>query len=133
MIHQPQWGKLKMDEYSNRSSTARHCEKNIRLHLQMQVLTPYRFTTSLWQYTGKGAWYFCTLPHAISQEIRGLHKWNEEGWGRLKVKAQLGNSQWDTAIWWDSKGQSYLLPIKSKIRITEKININEPFTINIWI
>lgn len=57
----------------------------------------------------------------------------EEGWGRLKIKAQLGNSQWDTAIWWDSKSNTYLLPIKSAIRNAEKIMPGEEQKITIWV
>ena len=33
----------------------------------------------------------------------------------------IGNSEWKTAIWFDSKKKTYLLPIKAEIRKKEKI------------
>ena len=36
-----------------------------------------------------------------------------EGWGRLKATAKIGNSEWATAIWFDTKINTYLLPLKA--------------------
>ncbi len=46
---------------------------------------------------------------------------SEEGWGRLKTTVTIGQSKWETAIWFDTKAQAYLLPLKSTIRKKEKI------------
>jgi len=59
---------------------------------------------------------FISLPISVSTEIRANLKWQEEGWGRLKVSAKIGNSEWNTAIWFDTKKETYLLPIKAEIR-----------------
>ncbi|MDD4087237.1 MAG: DUF1905 domain-containing protein, partial [Bacteroidales bacterium] len=40
----------------------------------------------------------------------------EEGWGRLKATAEIGKSVWKTAIWFDTKHQTYILPLKAEIR-----------------
>jgi Domain of unknown function (DUF1905) len=86
---------------------------------------PYQenFQAQLFSQSTTGGWHFLALPLALSQEIRRVYKTDEEGWGRLKAKASLGQSTWDTAIWFDAKRQTYLLPIKADIRKKEKINI----------
>lgn len=54
----------------------------------------YCFSGKLWQHPGPGGWYFISLPVNISNEITSLHKSEEEGWGRLKAKANIGKVQW---------------------------------------
>jgi hypothetical protein len=83
----------------------------------------YQFTAKPWQYTGKGAWVFVSLPPKLSKEIRHYFKQEEEGWGRLRATAQIGNSEWKTAIWFDTKANTYILPLKSEIREKEKIAV----------
>ena len=68
-----------------------------------------------------------------STEIRENLKHEEEGWGRLKAKARVNNITWDTAIWFDSKEKTYLLPIKAAIRKTGKIVSGESLEVDIWI
>ena len=66
-------------------------------------------------------WMLVLLPKKLSFEIRKLFKELEEGWGRMKVTAQIGKSEWRTAIWFDTKQGTYLLPIKAEIRKKEQI------------
>lgn len=61
-------------------------------------------------------WMLVILPKELSFEIRKLFKELEEGWGRMKVIAQIGKSEWRTDIWFDTKQGTYLLPIKAEIR-----------------
>ena len=37
------------------------------------------------------------------------------------MTAKTGNTQWETAIWFDTKLDTYLLPLKAEIRKKEKI------------
>ena len=60
-------------------------------------------------------------------------KWQEEGWGRLKATAKIGNSQWETAIWFDTKRKTYLLPLKADIRKKENIATDIDINTIIWI
>lgn len=94
-------------------------------------MTRYSFKAKIWKYKGPAAWYFVTLPKSLSKKIRTQHGLSEEGWGRLKTTAEIGNSNWDTAIWFDTKAQSYLLPVKSVIRKKEKILDNSVLNINL--
>jgi hypothetical protein len=93
----------------------------------------YEFLAEMWRYSGPGGWYFISLPQDIAGEIRENLKWQEEGWGRLKASAKIGESAWDTAIWFDTKQKTYLLPIKSEIRKKEKLETDQQMAISIWV
>ena len=99
----------------------------------LSPLIKYEFSATSWQYTGQGGWYFVSLPAEMANEIRENLKWQEEGWGRLKAKAKTGNSEWQTAIWFDTKRMTYLLPLKAKVRKKENIIANQQISITIWI
>ncbi len=81
----------------------------------------YSFRGKLWKNRGPGGWYFITLPKSVSNKIRKTHHVSEEGWGRLKTCATIGTTKWNTAIWYDTKAKSYLIPIKALIRKKESI------------
>lgn len=93
----------------------------------------YTFSAELWQYLGKGGWYFVSLPTDIALEIRNNLKWQEEGWGRMKAIAEIGGSQWKTAIWFDKKRETYLLPLKAEIRKKENLQKGEMLDVIIWL
>lgn len=83
----------------------------------------YEFSEPVWQHPSTGGWYFVSLPKDMSAEIRQNLRSEEEGWGRLKATAKIGTSEWQTAIWFDSKMNTYLLPLKAAIRKKENIEI----------
>ncbi|ESU22733.1 hypothetical protein FEDK69T_19930 [Flavobacterium enshiense DK69] len=87
----------------------------------MTGILKYDFSAKVWQYPSPGGWYFVSLPENIAKEIRANLKKEEEGWGRLKATAEIGKSQWKTAIWFDTKMNTYLLPLKAEIRKKENI------------
>ncbi len=89
----------------------------------------YQFRAKVWQYE----WHFTALPVELSKEIRENLKFLEEGWGRLKITAKIGNTEWATAIWFDTKSDTYLLPLKTEIRKKEHIEIDNEVDITIWI
>lgn len=89
----------------------------------------HTFSAKLWY----SEWYFVSLPEATASEIRQQFKPFEEGWGRLKVVAQIGGSEWKTAIWFDTKRQTYLLPVKKEIRTKEKLRVDATVTVALWV
>lgn len=93
----------------------------------------YNFDSRPWKYTGASAWVFISLPKDIAKEIRDNLKSEEEGWGRLKATAKIGNTEWKTAIWFDTKMNTYLLPLKAEIRKKESIVIDKNLTATVWI
>lgn len=93
----------------------------------------YEFIAKPWQYTGPGAWHFVSLPNELAKEIRNALKSEEEGWGRLTATAKIGNSEWKTAIWFDTKVNTYLLPLKAEIRQKENLEIGKHLEAVLWI
>jgi hypothetical protein len=68
----------------------------------------YDFNAKPWQYNGSSSWTFISIPEIFAIEIRNNLKSKEEGWGRLKATAKIGNTEWKTAIWFDTKMKTYL-------------------------
>jgi hypothetical protein len=69
------------------------------------------------------------------EEVLADFKCLEEGWGRMKVLVKIGNSEWKTSIWFDTKNDTYLLPVKAEIRKKEKIDmeVGKEVDVTIWI
>lgn len=93
----------------------------------------YEYATKMWKDDSPGGWHFVSLPKILSKEIRENFKWQEEGWGRMKTHAQIGELIWETAIWFDTKADTYILPIKSEIRKKTNLKNNQNIKMNIWI
>ena len=93
----------------------------------------YKFSGKVWQYNPPSGWHFVSLPHELAHEIRAALKSEEEGWGRLKVEAVIGNSKWKTSIWFDTKMNTYLLPVKTEIRRKESIKIGVNIELGLFI
>ncbi len=89
----------------------------------------YSFKGKVWKYKGLAGWHFVTLPRRLSKTIRKIHGLSEEGWGRLKANASVGRCKWQTAIWYDTKAISYVLPIKAFIRKTERLGAGSSITV----
>ena len=80
----------------------------------------FTFTSKLWTYQGKGSWHFLTLPKEAADEIRFFNPL-AKGFLPLKVNATIGDSSWKTAIFPDSKSESYVLVVKLAVRKAEKL------------
>lgn len=99
----------------------------------MKNRIPYKFNETIWQHSSQGGWYFITLPVDISGEIRENLKWQEEGWGRMRAIAKIGTTEWETAIWFDGKINSYLLPVKGNVRLKEKLKAGDLIEVEIFV
>lgn len=93
----------------------------------------YEFSSSMWKDASPGGWYFVSLPINISKEIRSNLQWQEEGWGRMKANVQIESLKWETAIWFDTKADTYLLPIKAAIRKKLNLEVNQQLKVAIWL
>lgn len=93
-----------------------------------KILSHFVFKAKLWKHKGPAGWYFLTVPQTTSSKIRKVYLSSEEGWGRLKTTASLGASKWQTAVWFDTKVGSYLLPVRSEVRKKEKLNLDQSAT-----
>ena len=97
----------------------------------------YEFIGTFRKYQGQDncGWNFLFVPAELSKEIRINHKHQEEGWGRMKVTVKIGNTEWKTSIWFDTKNDTYLLPIKAEVRKKEsiKMDIGNQVKATIWV
>lgn len=76
----------------------------------------------VWLYSGdKAAWHFLTLPKRVAKKLVASFKQPRRGWGSIPVIVAIGKSQWKTSVFPDSKTQSFVLPIKAKVRKAEGI------------
>ena len=94
-------------------------------------MNTYQFRAELWVGNGKGAWYFVTMPSDISKEMRALFSDLSPGFGSIAIKATIGKSEWQTSVFYDTKIQAFLLPIKSIIRKKETIHHGDMLDISI--
>lgn len=99
----------------------------------MESKVKFEFSAKLWQYGGEGSWHFVSLPKDISNEIREHFQWQEEGWGRMKMVAEINEFRWETSIWFDSKMKIYLLPIKAEVRKKLKLKVEDELMVMIWV
>ncbi|TYA70120.1 DUF1905 domain-containing protein [Seonamhaeicola marinus] len=99
----------------------------------MEGKVKFDFKSKMWTGETAGSWYFMSLPSEISKEIRANFQWQEEGWGRMKVVAKIKDLEWKTSIWFDSKLDIYVLPIKAEIRKRAEIKLNEVLDVCVWI
>jgi len=93
----------------------------------------FQFSGVIWKYYGKGSWYFVSLPIELSEEIRLSAKWQEEGWGRLKTRANINEIEWDTSIWLNKKANAYLLPLKADVRRQLKLENGDKVDVSLKI
>lgn len=93
----------------------------------------YEFSGKMWKDASPGGWHFISMPKDLSKEIRENLKWQEEGWGRMKALAKIQQFEWKTAIWFDTKMDTYILPVKAEARKKSKIEVNQNIEIEIWI
>lgn len=97
----------------------------------MQAEVTYDFSATLWQHETPGGWHFVSLPKDISTEIREHFQWQEEGWGRMKAVAKINELKWETSIWFDTKRNAYILPIKAEIRKKQNYKVGDEIHLQI--
>lgn len=86
----------------------------------------------VWLYPGKSGWYFVTIPKKFVKDI-DLFSHLKSGWGSLKIRATIGHTTWATSIFPDKNSRSYLLPVKSSVRQSEGIKVNQTIDFNLEI
>jgi ribosomal protein L31E len=91
----------------------------------------FNFTSTIWMYHGKAAWFFITIPKDISDLIKFHTSHMKTGWGSVRIKAKINQTSWKTSLFPDSKSAAYLLPVKAEIRKKAKIQEGDDVAIEI--
>lgn len=84
----------------------------------------FTFSAQLWEWEGKAAWCFVTLPLDVSAEIREVPRM-PRGFGSVRVSVTVGASTWQTSIFPDTKVKAFILPVKKAIRVAEGIELHD--------
>lgn len=93
----------------------------------------FSFTAALWRHCGAAAWHFVTLPRDVSEQMRMLSAGLSNAFGSLRVIAVIGRSTWRTSVFFDTKADAFLLPIKAEVRRKEKIGAGDAITVTVEI
>jgi hypothetical protein len=91
-----------------------------------------RVTSLLWIWKGDaaGRWYFVTVPEEQSAEIKAHAFGSPRGFGSVRVKARIGNVQWQTSVFPLNSG-GYLLPVKAEIRRKAELAAGDEVTVDL--
>ena len=86
----------------------------------------YSVSSKVWLYPGgNAAWHFLTIPKKESAAIKKTFGAVMRGWGSLRVTAKIGDTSWNTSIFWDNGSGAYLLPLKAAVRKAEGLSEGE--------
>jgi hypothetical protein len=92
----------------------------------------YTMRTEVWRWKG-GTWHFANVPKKQSAEIRSRFGTTARGFGSIRVRVTIGDTQWDTSLFPDRKSGTYLLPIKAAARKAEGIAAGDRITAQVHI
>jgi hypothetical protein len=93
----------------------------------------YEFAGTLWRSKGAAAWCFATLPQDLSAQVRTLAGGLLNSFGSLRVIAQLGRTSWKTSLFFDTKANAFLLPVKAEVRRKENVDAGDNVKISVEI
>jgi hypothetical protein len=91
----------------------------------------YDFTAELWEWEGKAAWHFVTVPVETSDEIAARMEGFTRGFGSVRVRVRVGSSEWATSVFPDSSREAYILPMKKAVREAEGLSAGAPVRVHL--
>ncbi len=89
------------------------------------------FSADLWLHP-KGSGVFVTVPEDESEDIRELAP-NVGGFGSVRVRVTIGESQWLTSVFPQRNDGPFVLPIKKPIRAKEGIDVGDTVAVELAI
>lgn len=93
----------------------------------------FEFSAKVWRWDSeKASWFFASLPLETSEQIRFFFPLRR-GFGSIPVQVQIGASQWRTSIFPDKKRDTFILPLKAKIREAEDFGEGDQVTIEVTV
>ena len=91
----------------------------------------FRFSSEVTRWSGDSAWYFATVPRDVSEMIREETDGLRGGFGSVTVGAPIGDTEFSTSVFPDSKSQCFVLPVKKSVRKAEEIEDGDPVEITL--
>lgn len=96
----------------------------------------FTFTAPLWRWTARpessdtGAWCFVTLPPEVVDEVRQSAA-EPRGFGSVRVRAEVGDTSWDTSVFPDSASDGFVLPVKKAVRAAAGVGEGDHLTVTL--
>lgn len=92
----------------------------------------YTVRGKVWRWKG-GAWHFVTLGAKQSAEIKRRFGGAARGWGSIKVRVKIGDTEWETSIFPTESNKAYLFAIKKEVRKHEDIDAGDTVTATVTV
>lgn len=91
----------------------------------------FTFTSELVPWNDdKASWVFAHLPEEDAEEIRDIVP-DRNGFGSIRVRGRIGSVEWTTSIFPDKATNSFVLPIKKKVRKDTGVDVGDVIEIEI--
>jgi hypothetical protein len=94
-------------------------------------LLSFQFKTTLIHWRGPAPFFFAPIPPQYGAEIKRVSKLVSYGWGVIPVEARIDRTVFRTSLF--PKDDSYLVPVKDKVRRTIGITAGDMVTISMTI
>jgi hypothetical protein len=89
------------------------------------------FTNEMWFWKGPAPWHFVTVPDAEAAELESASSLVTYGWGMIPVTARIAGTTWTTSLF--PKDGSYLVPIKTRVRQAEALELGDQVRVHLSI
>lgn len=68
-----------------------------------------------------------------SAQIKARFGSTARGWGSIRVRIRIGETEWSTSLFPDRKSRSYLFAIKASVRKAEGLSDGDRVTVQVHI
>ena len=87
----------------------------------------YTVRAKVWRWKS-GSWHFANLSAKQSAEIRRRFGATARGWGSIRVRIRVGDTEWNTSLFPSNENKTYLFAIKADVRKAEDIGAGDRIT-----
>lgn len=91
----------------------------------------YKVRTKVVRWKGASGWHLATLPVKPAALIKARFGATARGWGSIRVRIRVGETEWDTSLFPDRRAKSYLFAIKAAVRKAEDLSHGDTITAHI--
>ncbi len=76
----------------------------------------YKTSGKVWVWPGVGGWHFVYVDKKLTEELKKAGAKYKYGSGFIAIRATVGKTSWDTALFPHTKENAYLIALKAKVR-----------------
>ena len=92
----------------------------------------YAVRAKVWRWKS-GSWHFANLSLKHSTEIRRRFGATARGWGSIRVRIRIGDTEWQTSLFPSNENKTYPFAIKAAVRKAEDLSEGDTITAQIHI